>query len=127
MRRLLGLFRTRGEGLRTLERLRGAGFQARTIENPSQAAESSRDASAHREGDDSTGAATGAVVGALAGGVVGAIPGALLGALAGHGLGEVNARRYERVVAEGGIALVVDAPEIIPAAQAEDTLRQGGA
>jgi hypothetical protein len=59
--------------------------------------------------------------------VVGAVPDALLGALAGHGLGDVNARRYQRVVAEGGIALVVDAPEIIPAAQAEDMLREGGA
>src|SRR5204863_9201561 len=127
MRRLLGLFRTREEGLRTLERLRAAGFEVQTIENPAGAAENSREESAHREGDHSTGAATGAVVGALAGGVVGVIPGALLGALAGHGLGEVNARRYERVVAEGGIALVVDSPEIIPAAQAEDTLREGGA
>src|SRR5437868_6340784 len=45
----------------------------------------------------------------------------------GHGLGDINARRYERVVAEGGIALVVDAPDIIPAAQAEDVLREGGA
>src|SRR5437879_4303199 len=127
MRRLLGLFRTREEGLRTLEQLRAAGVQVQTIENPSRAADSSRDASAHRTGDGSTGAATGAVVGALAGGVVGAVPGALLGALAGHGLGEVNARRYERVVGEGGMALVVDAPDIIPAAQAEDMLREGGA
>ena len=127
MRRLLGLFTTREQGLRTLERLRAAGLEVQTIENPARAAESSREATAHREGDDSTGAATGAVVGGLAGGVIGAIPGALLGALAGHGLGEVNARRYERVVTEGGIALVVDAPDIIPAAQAEDMLREGGA
>src|SRR5437879_6555710 len=127
MRRLLGLFRTREEGLRTLERLRAAGFEVQTIENPSRAAESSRDATAHREGDGALGATTGAVVGALAGGVIGAVPGALLGALAGHGLGDVNARRYEQVVAEGGIALVVDAAEIIPATQAEDMLREGGA
>src|SRR5437870_2057607 len=127
IRRLLGLFRTREQGLRTLERLRAASFEVQTIENPSRAAESSRDATAHREGDGSTGPATGAVVGALAGGVIGAVPGALLGALAGHGLGDANARRYERVVGEGGIALVVDAPDIIPAAQAEDMLREGGA
>jgi len=127
MRRLLGLFRTREQGLRTLERLRAAGFEVQTIENPSSAAETSRDVSTHRERDGSTAAATGAVVGALAGGVVGAVPGALLGALAGHGLGDVNSRRYERVVGEGGIALVVDAPDIIPAAQAEDMLREGDA
>src|SRR5438132_2859264 len=127
MRRLLGLFRTREAGLRTLERLRAAGFEVQTIENPSRAAETSREAAAHREGDGSSGAATGAVVGALAGGVIGAVPGALLGALAGHGLGDVNARRYERVVGEGGVALVVDAPDIIPAAEAEDMLRTGGA
>src|SRR5438270_8424829 len=94
MRRLLGLFRTREQGLRTLERLRAAGFEVQTIENPSSAAETSRDVSTHRERDGSTAAATGAVVGALAGGVVGAVPGALLGALAGHGLGDVNSRRY---------------------------------
>jgi len=79
MRRLLGLFRTREEGLRTLERLRAAGFEVQTIENPAFAAASSRDATAHRERDGSTGAATGAVVGALAGGAIGAVPGALLG------------------------------------------------
>src|SRR5437667_6632631 len=117
MRRLLGLFRTHEEGLRTLERLRAAGLEVQTIENPSRAAESSHDATAHRESDGSAGAAPSAVVGALAGGVVGAVPGALLGALAGHGLGDLNACRYQRVVAEGGIALVVDAPDVIPAAQ----------
>jgi hypothetical protein len=127
MRRLLGLFAAREEGLRTLERLRAAGFEVQTIENATDAAESSRDATAHRERDQSAGAATGGVLGALAGGVIGAVPGALLGALAGHGLSEVNASRHERVVAAGGIALVVDAPEIIPAAQAEDMLREGGA
>ena len=37
------------------------------------------------------------VVGALAGGVYGAVPAALIGALAGHGLGDLSARRYERV------------------------------
>ena len=110
-----------------MERLRAAGFEVQTIENPTDAAESSRDAAAHRQRDESAGAATGAVVGALGAGVIGAVPGALLGVLAGRGLSEANASRYERDVAAGGIALVVDAPEIIPAAQAEDVLREGGA
>src|SRR5207248_10589330 len=79
MRRLLGLFRTREEGHRTLSRLRAAGFQVQTIESPERAAESSREATSHRQQNESTGAVSGAVVGALAGGVIGAVPGAVLG------------------------------------------------
>jgi hypothetical protein len=127
MRRLLGLFTTREAGLRTLDRLRAAGLTVETIASPAAAAESSREATTHHQRDESTGAAGGAALGALAGGVIGALPGVVLGALAGHGLTELNARRYEQVVAEGGIVLVVDAPEILPAAQAEDLLREGGA
>jgi hypothetical protein len=119
---LLGLFRTREEGLRTLDRLREDGFAEQIIQTPEVAAGRSRDASGPPNRDEATGAA----IGALAGGLVGSVPGALLGALGKHGLSEVNARWYERTVAEGGMLLVMEAREILPAARGEDTLRRGG-
>ena len=127
MRTLLGLFSSRTGGYRTRDRLRDAGFTVTVIEQPAAAAERSRRAGEGRERESSTGAASGATVGGLGGGVLGAIPGALLGGLIGHGLSEMQASRYERVVREGGIVLVVDAPELERAAQAEDILREGDA
>ena len=127
MRRLLGLFRTREDGLRTLARLRAAGFQVETLETPTAADRAAREAASGGQSAESTGPATGAALGALSGGLIGAVPGALVGALASHGLGDETALEYQRVVGEGGIVLVVDAPEIQPATEAEDLLREGGA
>jgi hypothetical protein len=74
-----------------------------------------------------TASASGARLGASAGGGVGALPGALIGHLVGEWLTETKARSYEQEVAEGSILLVVQAPELQPAARAEDILREFGA
>jgi uncharacterized membrane protein len=126
MRTLLGLFLTREQGMAALERLRSAGLSARTIDTPADAATVSRDAVAH-DAQSGHGTAGGAALGALSGGLVGAIPGAIVGALLGHGLSDMNAHRYEKVVAEGGIALVVEAGDLQAGATAEDILHTCGA
>ncbi len=127
MRTLLGLFMTRADGLLAMERLRTAGLPVELIDQPPQAGESSRDASSGHNQDSPKAAGSVAAVGALAGGLLGAVPGALVGALVSKGLTEMNASRYERAVADGGVVLVVTAEELQPAAQAEDILRASGA
>ena len=118
---------TRADGLLAMERLRTAGLAVELIDQSSQAAESSREASSGRNQDGTKAAGSVAAVGALAGGMIGAVPGALVGALVGKGLTEMNASRYERAVADGGVVLVVTAEELQPAAKAEDMLRESGA
>ncbi len=76
---------------------------------------------------DAAGTASGATLGAIAGGGIGAVPGALIGHVVGQWLTDVRAREYERDVADGGVLLVVQAPELEPAAHAEDMLRQASA
>ena len=126
MRTLLGLFADREHGVAAVSRLRELGVAVRTIEDPADAAALSRgETDEAREASSST--VSGAAVGALAGGPVGAIPGLLVGALLGHGLTELNAQRYERTIAQGGIVVVAEAPDIQSAARAEDALRVAGA
>ena len=128
MRTLVGLFAVREEGLHALARLREAGLEAELIEGAPAAAESSRSASTQRDtSGDSTTTASGATVGALAGGGLGAVPAALIGKLLAHGLTEMHAHQYEQTVAQGGVVVTVHAPELQPAALAEDILRQGNA
>jgi len=124
MRTLLGLFETRAQGLAVVEKLRAEGLsEVQTINRADEAAE------AIDEAKDATsrGGGTGAAVGALAGGLLGSVPVAVVGTLIGRGLDEHTAHEYERVVDNGGVALVVEAPDIQPAARAETILRAGGA
>jgi hypothetical protein len=63
----------------------------------------------------------------LASGGTGALPGALIGKIVGGWLDEHRAREYERDIARGGVLLVVQAPELAPAAKAEAMLYDSGA
>jgi hypothetical protein len=124
MRTLLGLFESRAHGLAVIEKLRAEGLtDVQTIDRADEAAETVEEA----KDATSRGGGTGAVVGALAGGLLGSVPVAVLGTLIGRGLDERTAHEYERVVDNGGVALVVEAPDIQPAARAETILRAGGA
>jgi phage tail tape-measure protein len=124
MRTLIGLFETKSDGLAVRDSLRAEGLtNVQTIDRAEEAAETLEEA----KDATSRGGGTGAVVGALAGGLLGSVPIAVVGTLIGRGLDERTAHEYERVVDNGGIALVVEAPEIQPAARAETLLRAGGA
>ncbi len=126
MRTLLGLFADREHGLAAVARLRALDVATRTIEDPADAAALSRESTSGAHVASSS-TLSGAAVGALAGGPVGAIPGLLVGALLGRGLSELNARRYERTVAAGGIVVIAEALDIQSGAHAEDALRVSGA
>jgi hypothetical protein len=123
MRTLLGLFRTRAAALSATERLRDAGFTVRSIDSSFHAGEL---AEATNEGAKSA-AASGSALGALTGGLVGAAPAALVGKAFGRWLADREGRTYEDAIAAGGVALVVEAPEVAPAARAEQMLRESGA
>ena len=67
------------------------------------------------------------LIGGIVGGGIGAVPGALLGGVLGDWLASQRAEEYERDVVAGGVMLVIRAPELAPAAQAESMLYQLGA
>ena len=127
MATLFGLFSTREAALQTQERLRQAGLTVHSLDDEADAAELARQADTTDSGGRSAGTGSGAALGALAGGLIGAVPGALVGKLVGRGLSEQTAERYQQEVAAGGMVLLVEAPEVAPAAQAEALLREGGA
>jgi hypothetical protein len=127
MHTLLGLFSSRAQGMQTAERLRAAGLNVETIESAGAAAETVRDVNTTDDKGDAAAPTSAAALGGLAGLGVGAIPAGLVGTLIGKGLAKQTAERYEREVAEGGLAVLVEAPEIQPAAEAETMLRAGGA
>lgn len=120
---LLGLFESRERGLQAQEHLQEAGFAVRAVDSATRASAIADDTTR----GEPAGAGTGAALGALTGGLVGAAPGAALGKLLGRWLSTHEAQAYQETVAAGGVALVVDASEVAPAAQAEVLLRESGA
>jgi hypothetical protein len=127
MQTLLGLFKSPQQGHAARARLDAEGFSVELIQRPDDAAKRARGETEEGAGGEEAASASGARLGAWAGGGVGALPGAVIGHLVGHWLTESNAHMYEREVDAGGILLVVQAPELEPAARAEDLLREFGA
>jgi len=127
MRTLLGVYKAGDRGRTAAELLRRTGYEVEIIGDPSMAADVARHKVDEGSEKPQSSAASGAVVVGLASGGIGALPGALLGGVVGGWLNEKRAREYEKNIANGGVLLVVRAPELAPAATAEKMLYESGA
>jgi hypothetical protein len=127
MRTLLGVYKAGERGRTAAEILRHRGFEVQIIGDAGRASDIARDRSDDTTETPRATAASSAVVAGLASGGIGALPGALLGGVVGGWLNEQRARQYEQEINNGGVLLVVKAPELAPAAQAEKMLYESGA